>query len=182
MATRLMSAPFRAQQMLVCGQLYESDRIGRVRSFALAFLLPFGCRHSLRGRPVPPRSMYLPCGRPTHGLCHSRGTVTGFPCSAPVRCGRCRALPIPRGRGALVADIETSATTAAFQRRALFLGLDHHPPEALDNEAYRSSFSFALVWSSSCLWPVDGSPALGLSPGLHTPPLPATHAGSEDGC
>ena len=99
---------------------------------------------------------FLAVGLPAVG--HVRRTGTGFPCSAPVRYGQCRALPIPRGRGAHVADIETSTTTVAFQRRALYSGSCHHPPEVLGNEAYGSSLSFALIWSSSCLWPVDGSP------------------------
>src|SRR5262245_5497933 len=53
----------------------------------------------------PPRiSAFLTVGLPAAGLVHR--TMTGFPCSALVRCGRCRAPPIPRDRGALMADIE----------------------------------------------------------------------------
>ena len=52
----------------------------------------------------------------------SHRTATGFPCSALLRCDRCRAPPILRDRGALMADIETSATTAASQRRVLSSG------------------------------------------------------------
>ena len=59
----------------------------------------------------------------------SRRTATGFPCSALLRCDRCRAPPILRDRGALMADIETSATTAASQRRVLFLRYCFHLPE-----------------------------------------------------
>jgi hypothetical protein len=65
-------------------------------------------------------SASLTVGLPVAGLIHR--TMTGFPCSAPLRCDRCRAPPVPRGRGALMADVETSATTAASQRRALSLG------------------------------------------------------------
>jgi len=49
-------------------------------------------------------------------------TATGFPCFTLLRYDRCRAPPILRDRGALMADIETSATTAASQRRVLFPG------------------------------------------------------------
>src|SRR5215470_2162276 len=41
--------------------------------------------------------------------------------------------------------------------------------------------SRSSVRSSPRLWPPDGSVALGLFPGLHTPPLPATHAGVGTG-
>ena len=60
---------------------------------------------------------------------HLHRTATGFPCFALVRCDRCRAPPILRDRGALMADIETSATTAASQRRVLFSGAASHLPE-----------------------------------------------------
>jgi hypothetical protein len=92
------------------------------------FLLPFGCRRSLLGRPVPSRIYaLLAVGLPAAGqFCR---TWTGFPCSALVRYDRCRAPPVPRGRGAHVAGIETSAITAAFQRRALFSGASSIHPE-----------------------------------------------------
>lgn len=83
----------------------------RLSAAAVCFLAVLS-RH---GCPLSLRSAY-------RWLVFSTGPVTGFPCSALVRCGRCRAPPIPRDRGALVADIETSATTAASQRRVLFFG------------------------------------------------------------
>jgi hypothetical protein len=87
----------------------------------LVFLLPFGRRHSLLGRPGPARiSAFLTVGLPAGG--QLRRTGTGFPCSALVSCDRCRVPPLPRGRGAHVASMVTPATTAAFQRRTLFLG------------------------------------------------------------
>jgi hypothetical protein len=79
-------------------------------------------------RPVPATGIRFPRGRPTGG-CPLHRTVTGFPCFALVRRDRCRAPPIPRDRGALMADIETSATTATFQRRVLFPGVTSHLPE-----------------------------------------------------
>ena len=65
------------------------------------FLLPFGCRHSLLGHPVPPgvppplRSAYR------SSRAHPRtfhGPIAGFPRSACVRPGPGRALSLPRGR------------------------------------------------------------------------------------
>ena len=76
----------------------------------------------------PPQiSASLTVGLPAAG--QFRWTWTGFPCSALVRRDRCRAPPIPRDRGALMADIETSATTATSQRRVLFLRFCFHLPE-----------------------------------------------------
>lgn len=75
----------------------------------------------------PPRiSAFLTVGLPAAGLVHRTGT--GFTCSALVRYDRCRAPPIPRDRGALMADVETSATTAASQRRVLSLAVAFHLP------------------------------------------------------
>ena len=53
---------------------------------------------------------------------YSHRTTTGFPCSALLRCDRCRVPPLLRDRGALMAAIWTSATTAASQRRVLSPG------------------------------------------------------------
>lgn len=76
----------------------------------------------------PPRvSAFLTVSLSTAGLL--RRTVSGFPCFALVRCDRCRAPPIPRDRGALMADIETSATTAASQRRVLSFAVAPHLPK-----------------------------------------------------
>ena len=75
---------------------------------------------SRRRYPLPSRSAY-------QWLAHR--TATGFPCFTLLRSDRCRAPPILRDRGALMADIETSATTAASQRRVLFLRYCLHLPE-----------------------------------------------------
>ena len=90
-ATRLTSAPFRAQAPgLVCGQLYgrRPHLEGSVthRRFPVAFrLATIGFLAVL----FPPRiSASLAVGLPAAGLI--RRTVTGFPCSALVRRGRCR--------------------------------------------------------------------------------------------
>jgi hypothetical protein len=76
----------------------------------------------------PPRgSAFLTVGLSVVGRVHR--TVTGFPCFALVRCDRCRASPLPRDRGALMADILTSAITAASQRRVLSFAVAFHLPK-----------------------------------------------------
>ena len=118
-ATWLTSAPFRAPAPgRVCGQLYNSDRIRRVRSCAVAFLLPFGRRHLLHGHPFPPwNSAPFAVGLPGAGQ-FSR-TIAGFPRSARVSRGRIRVSSLPRGHGAHVTGYDTPATTAAFQQQTL---------------------------------------------------------------
>jgi hypothetical protein len=83
----------------------------RLSAAAISFLAVLS-RHPY---PLPSRSAY-------RRLINFHRRMTGFPCSALLRCDRCRAPPIPRDRGAHVADQKTSATTAASQRRVLFLG------------------------------------------------------------
>jgi hypothetical protein len=95
------------------------------------------CRHLLLGRPVPATDICVPHGRLTDDWSVHR-TVTGFPCSAPSRCDRCRAPPIPRGRGALVADILTRPPLpppSGGPCPSVLLP----PSEVLHNEAYRGS-------------------------------------------
>jgi len=74
---------------------------------------------------------------------YSHRTATGFPCSALLRCGRCRVPPLLRDRGALMAAIWSSAITAAFQRRVLSPVL-LPSSGVLANEACRGSLSFTL--------------------------------------
>jgi hypothetical protein len=89
------SACFRSQAHgLVSGQL-SGTTTWRKRSSRPGFPLPFGCRPSLLGHPVPARELGSPYGRLT-GAWHR--TLTGFPCSARVRCGWGRTSSIPRGR------------------------------------------------------------------------------------
>jgi hypothetical protein len=86
----------------------------------------------------PPQvSAFLTVGLPVVGLAHR--TMTRFPCFALVRFDRCRAPPIPRDRGALMADIETSATTATFPVAGPVLRRCPPSAEVLANEAYRGS-------------------------------------------
>jgi len=85
---------------------------------------------------LPPFASWPSCSRRRYPLSSrsayqwlTHRTATGFPCFTLLRCDRCRAPPILRDRGAPVADIETPATTAASQRRVLFLRCCLHLPE-----------------------------------------------------
>lgn len=126
----------------------------------------------------PPRmSASLTVGLPAAGLVHR--TMTGFTCFTLLRRDRCRALPIPRDRGALMADIETSATTAVSQRRVLSFAVTFHLPKF-----WLTRLTGVHMIRPSGL-PLAGNRwmehrSLGFPPGLHTPPLPATHARSRD--
>lgn len=126
----------------------------------------------------PPRvSAFLTVGLPTAG--HLRWTVTGFPCSPLVRRDRSQAPPIPRDRGALIPDIETSATTATSQRRVLSCGATSHLPKF-----WLTRLTGVHVIRPSGLplacnrWMEHRS--LGFLPGFTPRPLPATHARSRD--
>jgi hypothetical protein len=138
-----MSAPFRTQapgpgMRPVIRERPQLEGPATSPRFPAAFRLPpFASWPS-----CPAMGFRLPHGRPTGGW-SLPPDLTGFPCSALVRCDRCRVPPIPRGRGALVADIETSATTAAFQRRPCS-PVPLPPPEVLDNEACGGSRPFTL--------------------------------------
>jgi len=122
-ATRLTSAPFRAQAPTPGMQPVIRRRPsleGPVMCLRLPVVFrppPFASWPS-----CPATGFRLPCGRPT-GRWSLPPDLTGFPCFALVSCDRCRAPPLPRDRGALMADYSTSATTAASQRRALFPGV-----------------------------------------------------------
>ncbi len=64
----------------------------------LAFLVPFGYRHSLLGHPVPPgNSAPLTIGLPARRSCTGR-TLARFPCSTRMRYDRGWASSLPRGR------------------------------------------------------------------------------------
>jgi hypothetical protein len=94
--------------------------------------------------------------------------MTGFPRSARPSYIRCRAPPLPRSRGALLAGVPTPASTAASQR----LALNPRNPSIARAPLYE-----ALSRGSQCspfrtsphLSPADGSPALGLPPGASHP-------------
>jgi hypothetical protein len=151
-----MSAPFRARAPgPVCGQLYEHDRLWRVRSPVLAFLLPFGCRRSLLGRPVPPRSSLAHW--PTGWSVHRTGT------GSPFRTGEIRPVSgasYTRGCSHMT-EIANSATTTASSRELVSGATFHLPGSA--NEAYGGSHLPTLP-----AFPVTGDDQQpGLSPSFH---------------
>jgi hypothetical protein len=124
-----MSAPFRARALRpgIRPVIRERPRLeGSVTRprFPVVFRPP-----SFASWPSYPATEFrVPCGPPTGGW-SPPPDLTGFPRSALVRYDRCRVPPLPRDRGAPMADAETSATTAASQRRALFSGTASIPPE-----------------------------------------------------
>jgi hypothetical protein len=94
-----------------------------------AFLLPFGRRHLLL-EPSCSRHGIPRCCLPAGG--RSCRTVTGFPRSTRPSCVRCRVPPLPRGRGALLAVLPKTASTAASQRPA------HLPQKTIHHQGYSS--------------------------------------------
>jgi len=117
-ATRLTSAPFRAQaptpgmRPVIRRRPSLEGPVACLRFPVVFRLPPFASWPS-----CPATGFRLPCGRPTGGRSFPPD-LTGIPCFALVSCDRCRAPPIPRDRGALMADQGNSATTAASQRRS----------------------------------------------------------------
>jgi hypothetical protein len=91
-----------------------------------------------------------------------------------------RVLPLPRGGGVLPTD--TSPPVGACRFTAASPAPRWHIPSvgALNDEAYGSSLLFTLSVFPSPVTP-DGTGILGLSLGLRTPQLPATHAGVGTG-
>src|ERR1019366_9673719 len=98
----------------------------------------------------------------------------------PMSCVRCRAPPLPRGRGALLAVFWTPASTAAFQRPTLY-PRKASIAGAWRHEAYRGS-PYSPFRTSPLLSPVDGAPALGIAPAASHPAVQssAAHAESRD--
>ncbi len=134
---------------LVCGQLYGAAIWKDQPSAPLSCRLS-ACHHSLLGRPVPARgSAFLAVGLPAGG--QSCRTVTGLPRFTRMSPGRCRVFSIPRGRGALMADENTSATTAVSQRQALDSSCTSH---------LRSWELTGLHRDFTCIHPFRPSPCL----------------------
>jgi hypothetical protein len=161
-----MSARFRARAPgPVSGQSCSAPG-GRTGYDGAGFLLPFGCRHSLLGHPVPPRdSAPLTIGLPRQPA----RTRAGFPCSARARCGWGWAPSIPRGRRCLHGQVPS--LTAACRLAAA--GPCHPGATTCPGESSSRGISEGSL-ASPCpafprLWPPDGTGTLGLSPELHTP-------------
>jgi hypothetical protein len=92
--TRHKSACFRSRAPgPVSGQLYGTRRREGSTTNGSAFLLLFGYRHSLLGRPVPAKGFRLPYGRPTTtAKCDGPDGVATFH-TFEIRPGRVPALP-----------------------------------------------------------------------------------------
>jgi len=162
------SARFRARAPgPVSGQLYKAAW-RRSRAHCLAFLLPFGHRHSLLEASCPARGFRPPYGRPTTPLAAAR-TRTGFPRSARVRPGWVGRPLYPGDNGADTAGSNARPPPAASQRPAPATPAPHTVPGCFCNEASTRIHSRSPFQPSPHLWPPDGAAALGLSPELHTP-------------
>src|SRR5262245_7895860 len=141
-------------------------------------LVPVSCCLSatgirLSGHPVPARDLGLPYGRLTG---HTRArTRTGFPRSAPARHDRGGCPLYPGDGGALLARCRARPAPAASQR-PVPAPRTRIPPAGL--RFTRHQRGFTRFTRQACPSPVThrmGRQALGLSPVLRTPPLPAAH-------
>ena len=156
-------------------------RPAKARLSRPGFPLPFGHRHSLPGHPVPARELGLPCGRLT-GPCYQGRTPTGLPRSARMSCGRGGCPLYPGDCGARTAG--RSSPAAACRLAAARPCTPVQQPTTggfLSRGIIKGSRSFtrpAFPWPVAPGW--SGSPRA-CPPGLHTPPLPAAHAGVGTG-
>jgi len=143
------------------------------------FPLRFRCRHSLLGHPMPAGGLGLPHGRLTG---HARGrarTSTGLPRSARTSCDR-GGCPLYPGDGGAHPGRGTCSAGAHRSAAASPLSLLLHPTRR--GLLHEASTRVHAIHPSGLPWPVAARverAALGLLPGLRTPPSPATHA--EDG-
>ena len=165
--------------MPVSGQLPRTP--AEARPSRPGFPLPFGHRHLLPGHPVPARELGLPCGRLT-GPCYQGRTPTGLPRSARMSCGRGGCPLYPGDCGARTAG--RSSPAAARRLAAARPCTPVQQPTTggfLSRGIIKGSRSFtrpAFPWPVAPGW--SGSPRAS-TPGLHTPPLPAAHAGVGTG-
>ena len=135
----------------------------------------FGCRHSLLGHPLPAGGLGLPHGRLTGNAGPRRGYRVPH-----ARAATGVGAPYTLSPAVLIPAEGRAQPAPAAQRRPVLITLLVHPTaRALLHEA---STRVHAVHPSGVPWPVAARverAALGLLPGLRTPPLPATHA--EDG-
>ena len=144
----------------------------------LGFLSPFGHRPSLLGHPFPAGGLGLPCGRLT-GTRQCR-TPTGFPCCAPMRCGRSGCPLYPGDNGARANGCVRPLAVCHLPAAASL-----HPGPApiagacIDEASSRVHMLHPPGLPLACA-PSDGTQSLGLLSELHTPPSPATHVEDRD--
>ena len=156
----------------VSGQLAGTPG-GRGQPPCPGFLLPFGRRPSLVGSSWS-RPGAGPSSRSAYRA-HCARTRTGFPRSAPRRYGRGGCPLYPGDGGALPAGCRARPSPAASQR-PVPAPRCHIPPAGL--RFTRHQRGFTRFTRPACPSPVAsrmGRTALGLSPVLRTPPLPAAH-------
>jgi hypothetical protein len=143
-----------------------------------------GCSRSHRRLPAHgfPQLRSGRCDDPTAEPSHLRTVMKrlvahGFPRSAPPRYDRggCRCPLYPGDGGALPAGCRARPSPAASQR-PVPAPRDRIPPAGL--RITRHQRGFTRFTRPACPWPVAtrmGRAALGRSPVLRTPPLPAAH-------
>ena len=174
------SAPFRVRAHARIRPVIQDDR-RRPGYHVLVSRCLSGHRHSLPGHPVPAGELGLPCGRLTGPCCQGR-TPTGLPRSARMSCGRGGCPLYPGDCGARTAG--RSSPAAACRLAAACPCTPVQQPTTggfLSRGIIKGSRSFtrpAFPWPVAPGW--SGSPRA-CPPGLHTPPLPAAHAGVGTG-
>ena len=131
---------------------------------AHVFLLPFGRRRWLLGRPVPARaSALLPTGR--RSLLPDRDGVTTFRTHETRPGSGASSTPGPWCSPGCLADVSQHCRlpAAALNPRQP----SHH--RGYSSRGLRGGSHCSPFRTSPLLLPMDGSPALGIPPGLHTP-------------
>jgi hypothetical protein len=143
------------------------------------FPLRFRCRHSLLGHPIPAAGLGLPHGRLTGHARARSGPRRGYRVPHARAATGVGALYTPGTAVLIPAEGRAQPAPAALPRPVAALRFNIPPRGALLHEA---STRVHAIHRSGLPWPLAARverAALGLLPGLHTPPLPATHA--EDG-
>jgi len=158
----------------------RTHRLEGPATTAPAFLLSFDCRRSLLGRPVPATGFRFPCGRPTTPpkRCGPDGVSTFH--THEIRPGRVPSVPreqrCPHDRRSVL------GRRLPILNGPLLVTLTTQPdPGSCRNEASAVVHWHSPFRSSPHLWHPVGAGALGLSPGLRTRPLLATHARAGTG-
>jgi len=138
---------------------------------AAVFLSPFSYRHSLLGRPVPVTELNSPHGRPTAEILR---TVTGFPRSTRVRCGRVGCPLNPGGDGIHATVEESSVVVCRLPAASLFVSpaLLSDPESCRDEASTRvhhiHPFGLPLTCNTQSEWVPLGF-SLSFAPGNYSP-------------
>ena len=154
----------------------------RTGTTAPAFLLPFGHRRWLVGRPVPARELGFPHGRLTSSAQTTPLDPDGVPTfrTPELRPGRVSSLPRGQRCSHGHRDVQ-QPPSAVFQRLAPTIPAQQPDPECQNDEASTRIQGHSPFRPSPHLWHLVGADTLGLSPELRTRPLPATHVRAGTG-